>query len=134
MSQIDLSELKEKIPESWLLILVNEWDEDRLPAGGSLLMRSISREKIEAAIQIARELAPDLAFRLIFTGDGDQIEATNFMIAENLLEQAKLNAQQTKAVNEAVSAVSNLNLSQSTLNVLTDGQANWDDVYSNYKK
>ena len=134
MSQIDLSELKEKIPESWLLILVNEWDEDRLPAGGSLLMRSISREKIEAAIQIARELAPDLEFRLIFTGDDDQIEATNFMIAENLLEQAKLNAQQTKAVNEAVSAVSNLNLSQSTLNVLTDGQANWDDVYSNYKK
>ena len=134
MSQIDLSELKEKIPESWLLILVNEWDEDRLPAGGSLLMRSISRGKIEAAIQIARELAPDLEFRLIFTGDGDQIEATNFMIAENLLEQAKLNTQQTKAVNEAISAVSNLNLSQSTLNVSTDAQANWDDVYSNYKK
>ena len=134
MSQIDISGLKEEFPESWLLILVNEWDEAGLPIGGSLLIESTSREQIEDAIQIARGLAPDFEFRLVFTGDGDQVGTTKFMTAENMLQNIKLEAQKTKAISEAINAVSNLNLSQSTLNVLTDGQANWDDVYSNYKK
>ena len=113
MSQIDVSGLKEKFPESWLLILVNEWDEAGLPIGGSLLMELTSREQSEDAIQIARELAPDFEFRLVFTGDGDQVETTKFMTAENMLQNIKLEAQKTKAISEAINAVSDLNLPQS---------------------
>ena len=134
MSQIDVSGLKEKFPESWLLILVNEWDEAGLPIGGSLLMESTSREQIEDAIQIARGLAPDFEFRLVFTGDGDQVETTKFMTAENMLQNIKLEAQKTKAINEAINAVSDLNLPQSTPNVSTNTRTSWDNVYSNYKK
>ena len=134
MSQIDISGLKEKFPESWLLIFVNEWDEAGLPIGGSLLTHSTSREQIEAAIQIARELAPDFEFRLVFTGDSNQVETTKFMAAENLLQNIELEVQKTKAINEAVNAVSDLNLPQSTQNVPDNTRANWDNVYSNYKK
>jgi len=134
MSQIDVSGLKEKFPESWLLILVNEWNEDGLPIGGSLLTHSTSRGQIEDAIQIARELAPDFEFRLVFTGDSDQVETTKFMTAENMLQHIELEVQKTKAINEAVNAVSDLNRPQSTQNVLANTRANWDNVYSNYKK
>ena len=134
MSQIDISGLKEKFPESWLLVFVSEWDEAGLPLGGSLLMVSSSREQIEAAIQIAREIAPDSVFRLVFTGDGHQIETTKFMAAENLRLNLELEAQKTEAINEAVNAVSNLNLSQSTQNASANIRPDWDNVYSNYKK
>ena len=134
MSQIDVSGLKEKFPESWLLILVDEWDEAGLPIGGSLLMELTSREQIEDAIQIARELAPDFEFRLVFTGDGDQVETTKFMTAENMLQNIKLEAQKTKAINEAITAVSALNLPQSTSNVSANTRTSRDNVYSNYKK
>ena len=134
MSQIDISGLKEKFPESWLLILVSEWGEAGLPLGGSLLMVSSSREQIEAAIQIAREIAPDSVFRLVFTGDGHQVETTKFMAAENLRLNLELEAQKTEAINEAVNAVSNLNLPKSTQNASANTRTNWDNVYSNYKK
>ena len=134
MSQIDASGLKEKFPESWLLIFVSEWDEAGLPIGGSLLMELTSREQSEDAIQIARELAPDFEFRLVFTGDGDQVETTKFMTAENMLQNIKLEAQKTKAINEAINAVSDLNLPQSTPNVSANTRTSWDNVYSNYKK
>ena len=134
MSQIDTLGLKEKFPESWLLIFVSEWDEAGLPIGGSLLMVSSSREQIEAAIQIAREIAPDSVFRLVFTGDDHQVETTKFMAAENMLQNIELEAQKTEAINEAVNAVSNLNLSQSTQNASANTRTDWDNVYSNYKK
>ena len=134
MSKIDISGLKEKFPENWLLIFVSEWDEAGLPIGGSLLTHSTSREQIETAIQIAREIAPDSVFRLVFTGDGHQIETTKFMAAENLLLNLELEAQKTEAINEAVNAVSNLNLSQSTQNASANIRTDWDNVYSNYKK
>ena len=97
-------------------------------------MESTSREHIEAAIQVARELAPDFEFRLVFTGDGDQVETTKFMTAENMIQNINLEDQKTKAINEAVNAVSGLNIPQSTPNVFDNIRTNWDNVYSNYKK
>lgn len=113
MKEIDVSSLQLRFPDSWLIVWVRQWDEnDNVPVSGSLIAKSTSRDRAEAALKTAKELAPDLTFTLIFTGNKDEVNKTDFIRADHLLHLVELDAERDRAVSEATNAISNFNLSQ----------------------
>ncbi|MBF74654.1 hypothetical protein CMK20_10740, partial [Candidatus Poribacteria bacterium] len=98
MKEIDVSSLQSQFPDSWLIVWVRRWDEnDNVPVSGSLIAKSASRDRAEAALKTAKELAPDLTFKLIFTGNKDEVGTTDFIRADHLLHLVELDAEKNRA-------------------------------------
>ena len=69
MKEIDVSSLQSQFPDSWLIVWVRQWDEnDNIPVSGSLIAKSTSRDRAEAALKTAKELAPDIRVNAIAPG------------------------------------------------------------------
>ena len=134
MKEIDVSSLQLRFPDSWLIVWVRQWDEnDNVPVSGSLIAKSTSRDRAEAALKTAKELAPDLTFTLIFTGNKDEVNKTDFIRADHLLHLVELDAERDRAVSEATNAISNFNLSQLPSNN-TNYPNDLGNAYSSGKK
>ena len=135
MKEIDVSSLQSQFPDSWLIVWVRQWDENdnNIPVSGSLIAKSTSRDRAEAALKTAKELAPDLTFTLIFTGNKDDVDTTDFIRADRLLHLLELDAEKNRAVSEATNAISNFNLSQSLSNN-TNYPNDLGNAYSSGKK
>ena len=135
MKEIDVSSLQSQFPDSWLIVWVRQWDENdnNIPVSGSLIAKSTSRDRAEAALKTAKELAPDLTFKLIFTGNKDDVDTTDFIRADHLLHLVELDAEKNRAISEATNAISNLNLSQSLSNN-TNYPNDLGNAYSSGKK
>jgi len=134
MKEIDVSSLQSQFPDSWLIVWVRQWDEnDNVPVSGSLIAKSASRDRAEAALKTAKELAPDLTFKLIFTGNKDEVDTTDFIRADHLLHLVELDVEKNRAVSEATNAISNFNLSQSLSNN-TNYPNDLGNTYSSGKK
>lgn len=132
MKEIDVSSLQSQFPDSWLIVWVRKWDEND-NVSGSLIAKSASRNRAEEALKTAKELAPDLTFKLIFTGNKNEIDTTNFIRADHLLHLVESDAEKNRAVSEATNAISNFNLSQSLSNN-TNYPNDLGNAYSSGKK
>jgi len=133
MAEINEFGLQEQFPDYWLLIWIKKRDENGVALVGSLLAKSRSRDRVEIAMQQARELAPDLDFQLLFTGKNNKVQETKFVKADSLLKQIDLDIEKKQAISNAASAISNINLSEN-LSSNTIYQNRGDNPYSNIKK
>ena len=133
MAEINEFGLQEQFPDYWLLIWIKERDENGIALVGSLLAKSRDRDRVEIAMQQAQELAPDLDFQLLFTGENNKVQETKFVKADNLLKQIDLDIEKKQAISDAANAISNINLSEN-LSSNTIYQNRGDNPYSNIKK
>ena len=69
----DITSIRQKYPNRWLLLLIYSY-EDGQPVSGRVLAYSKSRTKVYDARTRTRTHNPDLDLRIVFTGDQGELE------------------------------------------------------------
>lgn len=142
LSAFDVTSIRQKYPNRWLLLIINSY-EDGQPRSGRILAHSKHRSKIYDARTKAIAINPDLDLRIIFTGDqrkldeispeldlkvamaegAAHVELASVLYAEDM-ERVRL---ETELKKQQISELETIHKEQR----ITNTPVNWHNTYQN---